>query len=390
MMQLLQVRRLNQNSVDDTTEQYYHDLSRELRKQAHLLDRVYGESTRQLIRSHSKGAAEQAKADSLYPVSIFMSLKKFESYISTHAFQSALEYKVEIEALFDAAIANGKISDTVLNYLDFRYKDTQTLIPKMIDFSLVDMERKYSQTNHLYNGKEFKVNAEDLNNFDVFSIRLFEEAASVTLSFSTGNISEVVFTGESVSSAEVNLQELKTKHNLTNLPNLAFELVVTDENGEQSKETGKLFGETPFVFSGGTYFSDQGYSVRVDHDYKVYPGSEGSSVIFTENEEAGGNGVIIEKLDPNTDLEKLHEDSIDYLKHTPGIPEDYAGHNYFEDTDIEVVMHLIVQKSYHSEEIIVFKVDGQLIKFYVQVEGTHLVMDVRSDLLNMAKTINFE
>ncbi|MBP2242360.1 hypothetical protein J2Z40_002934 [Cytobacillus eiseniae] len=62
------------NLINDTTEKAYHELSNEIRKQAILLDRVYGKTTRDLIRSHYKQSAEKVRDVSKYPVTVKMEI----------------------------------------------------------------------------------------------------------------------------------------------------------------------------------------------------------------------------------------------------------------------------------------------------------------------------
>lgn len=69
-------QKLQKNEIDDTTEKAYHDLSCELKKQSILLDRVYGQSTRDIIRNHFKKSAEAVKEKALYPVSTKMELDR--------------------------------------------------------------------------------------------------------------------------------------------------------------------------------------------------------------------------------------------------------------------------------------------------------------------------
>ena len=65
---------LNRNLINDDTEKAYHELSREIRKQAILLDRVYGKSTRDLIRAQYKKAAEKVRDSAIYAVTVKIEL----------------------------------------------------------------------------------------------------------------------------------------------------------------------------------------------------------------------------------------------------------------------------------------------------------------------------
>lgn len=76
--------RLQKEIIDDETEKLYHDLSRELKKQSKLLDRVYGKTTREAIRDFYKKSAESVKADAMYPITIKMKLDLLQEAISNN------------------------------------------------------------------------------------------------------------------------------------------------------------------------------------------------------------------------------------------------------------------------------------------------------------------
>ncbi|WP_313801750.1 hypothetical protein [Cytobacillus sp.] len=60
--------------IDDNTEAAYHALSTEIRKQAILLDRVYGQSTRDEIRNNYKKSAETVRDSVKYEVTVKIEL----------------------------------------------------------------------------------------------------------------------------------------------------------------------------------------------------------------------------------------------------------------------------------------------------------------------------
>lgn len=60
---------IEKNLIDDATEKAYHELSTEIRKQAILLDRVYGKSTRDAIRAQYKKSAEAVRDSVVFEVS---------------------------------------------------------------------------------------------------------------------------------------------------------------------------------------------------------------------------------------------------------------------------------------------------------------------------------
>jgi len=62
------------NLIDDNTESAYHALSTEIRKQAILLDRVYGQSTRDEIRKEYKKSAEAVRDSVKYEITVKIEL----------------------------------------------------------------------------------------------------------------------------------------------------------------------------------------------------------------------------------------------------------------------------------------------------------------------------
>lgn len=67
-------KQIASNLIDDNTEAAYHALSTEIRKQAILLDRVYGKSTRDEIRKAYKQSAETVRDSVKYEVTVKIEL----------------------------------------------------------------------------------------------------------------------------------------------------------------------------------------------------------------------------------------------------------------------------------------------------------------------------
>lgn len=88
---------LNSNLINDATEKLYHELSAEIRKQGVLLDRVYGKSTRDLIRSQYKGAAEQVRDRAKYGVTVKMELDLAEKALAAKKYDEAQKHFEEAE-----------------------------------------------------------------------------------------------------------------------------------------------------------------------------------------------------------------------------------------------------------------------------------------------------
>lgn len=86
---------LNRNLINDDTEKAYHELSREIRKQTIMLDRVYGKSTRDLIRSHYKQASERVRDSALYAVTVKIELDLAQRAIAVNNFAKAEKHLSE-------------------------------------------------------------------------------------------------------------------------------------------------------------------------------------------------------------------------------------------------------------------------------------------------------
>ncbi|QOR66337.1 hypothetical protein IM538_21650 [Cytobacillus suaedae] len=76
-------------------EKAYHGMTAQFRKQNALLDKVYGQSTRDLIRDQYKGAAEKVQASVLYDVTVKMALDKVVAANAAKDFTKANAYLAE-------------------------------------------------------------------------------------------------------------------------------------------------------------------------------------------------------------------------------------------------------------------------------------------------------
>ncbi|ESU34204.1 hypothetical protein G3A_02280 [Bacillus sp. 17376] len=70
---------VNKGLLTAETESLYHSLSFEIGKQAKLLDRVYGVTTREYIRQYYKQTSERLRDDLSYPVTAKMALDQIET-----------------------------------------------------------------------------------------------------------------------------------------------------------------------------------------------------------------------------------------------------------------------------------------------------------------------
>ncbi|WP_419393308.1 hypothetical protein [Cytobacillus praedii] len=101
--------KLQKNEIDNTTEKAYHELTKEIRKQGILLDRVYGYSTRQIIRDHFKKSAEQVKEEALYPVSIKIEIDRANEATAAGKYEEAKKRLESANYFLERGIEKGFI-----------------------------------------------------------------------------------------------------------------------------------------------------------------------------------------------------------------------------------------------------------------------------------------
>ncbi|QOR66316.1 hypothetical protein IM538_21540 [Cytobacillus suaedae] len=90
----------------------YHLLTKEIRKQGVLLDRVYGQSTRDLIRTNYKYSAESVAKANKYDVTVKMELDLMEQSLESNNNMNVVTHQLEVEkfigftALFKEDLTN--------------------------------------------------------------------------------------------------------------------------------------------------------------------------------------------------------------------------------------------------------------------------------------------
>ena len=89
-----------ENPVADSTEKTYHELSAEIRKQAKLLYKVYGKSTRDAFLSKYKAPAELVLDNAKYTVTAKNDLRKLNTLVSQQA--NAIVINKQLNQLFDS------------------------------------------------------------------------------------------------------------------------------------------------------------------------------------------------------------------------------------------------------------------------------------------------
>ncbi|MEH7388906.1 Ig-like domain-containing protein [Bacillus sp. JJ1474] len=128
---------LNLNLINDQTELAYHELSREIRKQAIMLDRVYGKSTRDLIRSHYKQSAEKVRDSAIYAVTVKIELDLAQRSIASGNFSKAETHLSEARTYLPY-VSNSVIKKTLTDRLN---SISATFTPKVDKVSAAEPKR---------------------------------------------------------------------------------------------------------------------------------------------------------------------------------------------------------------------------------------------------------
>ncbi|MBY0122299.1 Ig-like domain-containing protein [Bacillus sp. S/N-304-OC-R1] len=165
---------LDINTINDQTETAFHELSTEIRKQAILLDRVYGQSTRDLIRSQYKQAAEKVRDNAKYAVTVKIEIdlatKALAANNSTQAEKHIAEAKKYMNYVDNTVIKN------VLNNRLSSLETTTTL--KVQKVSAAEPRRIKVEFNKAMLAGSGTNSAENTKNYTVSS----RSIRSVTLS----------------------------------------------------------------------------------------------------------------------------------------------------------------------------------------------------------------
>lgn len=165
---------LDLNVVNDETEKAYHELSKEIRKQAILLDRVYGQSTRDLIRAQYKQSAEKVRDNAIYPVTVKIELdlaqKALAANNTVQAEKHIAEAKKYIKYVDNSVIKNAL--NTRLSTVETTYT------PKVLKVSAAEPKRIKVEFNKAMLAGSGTNGAENTSNYAVSS----RSIKSVTLS----------------------------------------------------------------------------------------------------------------------------------------------------------------------------------------------------------------
>ncbi|MBE4907102.1 hypothetical protein IMZ08_03395 [Bacillus luteolus] len=117
----------------DAVEKAYHGMTAQARKQNKLLDRVYGQSTRDLIRTNYKVAAEKVQASVLYDVTVKMALDKAQGFVTGNDLDKAEAYLAEAKKYLE------KVSATFKTQLSTKIDQVEaTVTPRVVGVSAIN------------------------------------------------------------------------------------------------------------------------------------------------------------------------------------------------------------------------------------------------------------
>ncbi|PLR73682.1 hypothetical protein [Bacillus sp. UMB0728] len=131
------------NKVNDELEAAYHSLSAEIRKQGVLLDRVYGQSTRDLIRNNYKNSAETVRNSIKNAITVKMELDEMEAALAAGDRASALEYFNDVKLLLPSVKPDAHRENLKLrfNELGKKYSLGDTDVPEKVELSVQDIKK---------------------------------------------------------------------------------------------------------------------------------------------------------------------------------------------------------------------------------------------------------
>jgi SbsC C-terminal domain len=299
---------LDKSIINDETERLYHNLSWELKKQSYLLDRVYGQTTRDLIRQHFKKSAEQVRGQALYPVSIKMALDKVKTNIDSRNFPESKRYLDETYALFVNGEKTGNLlpSSAIYQTLMKTYEEYQTLISeweqKEVTLESAFVRYAGSKGTHLTISKNHTMMLSLTDAYPLESLDLHLSAPAkkavvyVTREMNGEEMTEEIHSVEKADrlSADLSQSELFKLPDPTLKENdgapgrtFRFKVDVTNLSGETSSYYANLgIGAFKYGsgFKGGTYYTDYGYSIDVAGAFTLY--DHGNGLVYIPRDES--------------------------------------------------------------------------------------------------------
>jgi hypothetical protein len=257
----------------EKAEQYYHKISYELKTRTVILDRVYGKTTRDLLRSAFKAKAQELRDSLIYDITVAMKAREAQDAVKAGdldkakaAVEQINQYLPKVTDAFKA-----ELTEAAKKALD-AYE--AALAPKVESVSAIN-----ANTVEVKGTGLDKLTAENfsLEGNKVTSYNVNAETGVATLTFEknfeSGKEQTLKLT-EKVEGQEDKVSEFKFTYNLEIKSVVANALTVDDDTAGQ-KLTFKINGEA--TDADVDYIKASGYNVEFQATSAVFTGSASSS-----------------------------------------------------------------------------------------------------------------
>ncbi|MBP2242221.1 hypothetical protein J2Z40_002795 [Cytobacillus eiseniae] len=199
------------NVIDDKTEAAYHELSTEIRKQAILLDRVYGQTTRDEIRNNYKKSAEAVRDSVKYEVSTKIELDLAKKALDANDTETADKHLAEAAKYMKQA-KNEKMKASLVKTLD---ELEASVTPKVKSVSAVNATQLVVVFNKEMNVADVTADKFKLEGQAAPTVDVADDEKTVTLTYSNVQGENLVFTVEPIKTKANN--EVSTERNVSTI-----------------------------------------------------------------------------------------------------------------------------------------------------------------------------
>lgn len=127
--------KLLMNIMDDSTENAYHALSREIKDRSPIMYKTYGKSSRDALVNHYQLPAYQAKEAALYPVSIKIELDRLNTALAKKDTDQSIYHTSRLDKFFAEAVSEGYLDkDSSIYYqLADAFKNSKESYKKLVN-----------------------------------------------------------------------------------------------------------------------------------------------------------------------------------------------------------------------------------------------------------------
>ncbi|QOR66297.1 trypsin-like peptidase domain-containing protein [Cytobacillus suaedae] len=283
------------NAADDKTELAYHDLSSEIRKQAILLYRVYGKSTRDAILEKYKTPGEIARDATKFAISTKIEIDELSRLLDNNANTTTIENQASTIKNLLSSIENTQVQSNLNNRFASVY--TNSTLPTLPTLTLKDIIKFEKSVVMIYSYDE---NDELLAQGSGFvagksllttNYHVIEGAQRVEVITDTGEIIEVE--GVTHYDYDLDIAFLKTKE-VMNLTPLSLGTAANLEKGDSIVTIGSPEGlmntVSTGIISGLRDFEFDGFSQRfLQFTAPITYGSSGGPLFTMTGEVVGIN-----------------------------------------------------------------------------------------------------